>query len=120
MNVDLKSSIEQLHQVLVAGKQTSEASVIGAVLSYEDGSDEFWKKLASLDIWGGAGSVFDQAFATMGDLPKDEYKRLTLQFLKLLLPIGEEVITAGRSTPFVQRAVKLLPELRSDFAKRAP
>lgn len=69
-----------------------------------DGGEKRGAQLAvtSLEIWGGVGSLFDQAFV------KNSEDSLSLQFNRVRLELGGLIEKEGRSTHFVRSANMVL------------
>lgn len=69
-------------------------------------SDEFWQEITSLDIWGGSGSLLDQAFIEGRNA---ELMRAELD--ALLFQLSEYLIQSGHTTRFVISANLVLRKL---------
>lgn len=100
--VHLMRALKQMHTLLRDGGEKRGAQLIARILKLNYGSDEFWSAVTSLEIWGGAGSLFDQAFV------KNSEDSLRLQFNRALLELGGLIEKEGRSTHFVRSANMVL------------
>jgi len=103
----LVASVTRLIEVLETCGCDRDASILQAVLELPMGSPEFYQRASSVDIWGGSGSLFDQAFVGSGII---HYRRI---FLRELLAFGLLLQRAGHSTRFVDSAVQVLRELQN-------
>lgn len=122
MSTTLVENISLIHDLLDKAGQTQEAKAFQKVLVAEPESDEFWTRLASIDIWGGAGSVFDQAFVEYtpaSGLTEKQFRELQLLYLPLLREIGQNLIQSRYSTRFVERAVNALPSIEAYWRRLA-
>lgn len=112
MNNVIISTVQELHDVLVKGQQDYEASVICRLLQYQSDTTEFWDQAAAIEIWGGSGSVFDQAFVrdpeNISQIEPVYFDALAKRYQSLLLRLGELIIENGSSNRFVDRAVNAL------------
>ncbi len=95
-------ALEKMEAVLRDGEETRGARLVARILKLHYGSEEFWSEVAGLEIWGGAGSLFDQAFV------KNSEDSLRLQFNRVLLELGGLIEKEGRSTHFVRSANMVL------------
>lgn len=98
-------ALEQMEAILRDGEETRGAPLIARILRLNYGSEEFWAAVTDLEIWGGAGSLFDQAFV------KDSEDHLSLEFYRVLLDLGGLIEKEGRSTHFVRSATMVLRQL---------
>lgn len=110
MNEDLTSRIvetlKQLLTLLHEGGETRGASLISDAIGLDHGSDEFWQAVASREIWGGSGSLFDQAFAESKDA--DPVRK---EFDGLMLQLSDLLEESGHANSFVRSANLVLSRL---------
>jgi hypothetical protein len=103
--VHLMRALKQIHALLRDGGEKQGARLLARLLKLDYGSEEFWSAVTGLEIWGGSGSLFDQAFV------KNSEDSLRLQFNRVLLELGGLIEKEGRSTHFVRSANMVLRQL---------
>ncbi len=77
---ELRNILFRLSALLKQGGETDNAERIEVIL--EGGENELWQFLVSNELWGGAGSIADQALI--------ENKALRKKLQELLIELGEE------------------------------
>lgn len=91
--------------------QSDFVDALVGVRDNEPGSTAFEEAIQSRTIWGGSGSIFDQAFADISQcegLEKMEFNRRRQEFLTLLLELGERQLVQNGSNAFIQNRVDTL------------
>jgi hypothetical protein len=86
MNDKIKKLLEQIQVVYRQSKHDSQSGIIADLL--ESDEDKLWSFLTSNSLWGGSGSIADQAF-----IDEPELRR---QLESLLIKLGEEQILQGK------------------------
>ena len=86
MDDKIKKLLEQIQVVYRQSKHDSQSGIIADLL--ESGEDKLWSFLTSNSLWGGSGSIADQAL-----IDEPELRR---QLESLLIKLGEEQIHQGR------------------------
>ena len=88
-NIDeqyLTEILKNLRDLLIQGKHNEFAAYIDSILQEQD-TDLVFKLINSNEIWGGAGSIADQAFAVVDDVD------LSVRFKNQLVILAEFVIS---------------------------
>jgi hypothetical protein len=86
MDDKVKKLLEQIQVVYKQSKHDFQSEIIADLL--ESDEDKLWSFLTSNSLWGGSGSIADQAF-----IDEPELRR---QLESLLIKLGEEQILQGK------------------------
>lgn len=91
--------LDQALSLFEEGHNAQGVSIFSRISQLKYDSDDFWKEITSLEIWGGSGSLFDQAFV-IGEDAELLRKRLD----QLLLELSEVIIQTKHANHFVASA----------------
>ncbi len=86
MSDKVKNILKEIKSLLEAGKEYYNFGLIKNILNSDE--EELWNFLTSNELWGGAGSIADQALLDNKDL------RIRLE--KLLIKLGDIQIAKDR------------------------
>jgi hypothetical protein len=95
-------ALERMQVLLREGQETYGAQLLANIFKLQYDSEAFWRAVTSLEIWGGSGSLFDQAFVKNSEDP------LRHQFNQALLELSDLIETEGRATHFIRSAAAVL------------
>jgi hypothetical protein len=82
---DLERILKRLKAILDSNTDRFASSLLNRLLEAKVGTLEFWDLAASLDVWGGSGSIADQAGMAIKD--REQQK----QFCKLMAEFADHV-----------------------------
>lgn len=102
--IHLMRALERLQAILQEGRERQGGRLLLSILKRDYGSEEFWAAVTGLEIWGGSGSLFDQAFVNS----TEELIPLRQQFYRVMLELSGLIEREGRSTHFVRSAGAVL------------
>ncbi len=100
MNKIIKHKLIELGNLLKSGGETLYASNLKNSLN--DSNDKMWNYLTSNELWGGSGSIADQALIESSDLRK--------QLQHLLIELGNLQIKENRANIRTQMWVSAFSE----------
>ncbi len=97
--VHLKKYLQQIHDILHA-HQSMEADWIQSLVELCN-HDELllYKELNSKHMWGGAGSVANEALADNPGIEEWQWNAEIQQFRELMIEIGQHLIDRGNAYP---------------------
>ena len=96
---DIKTTLERLHQILLS-HQSSEADWLADVIACCDVDEiKLFENLNSKRMWGGAGSVANEALADNCGLEEWQWRIEIQEFRELMITLGEYLMTRENSYP---------------------
>lgn len=110
----IQQLLNEMRDILVRHGYRQEAEHIGAIILLDMNSPEFLVKANSNEIWGGAGSIGDQAFVTSSSQPYAIWDRDRKRFFLLMSRFGEFLLTR----PSLNRRVSAQVEFFKKLSKR--
>ena len=96
---DIRTTLERLQQILLS-HQSSEAAWLAEVVAYCDVDEiKLFEKLNSKRMWGGAGSVANEALADNCGIEDWQWRAEIQEFRELMIALGEYLMTRENSYP---------------------
>ena len=96
---DVKKNLLQLHEIL-KNHQSIETAWIESLIEFCDGDERvLYKELNSKRMWGGAGSVANEALADNTGSEDWIWNAEIQQFRELMIELGEHLIQRGNAYP---------------------
>lgn len=96
---DIKTTLQRLHQILLS-HQSSEADWLEEVIAYCDVDEaRLFEALNSKCMWGGAGSVANEALADNCGIDDWQWRSEILEFRELMIALGEYLMARESSYP---------------------
>jgi hypothetical protein len=96
---DTRTTLERLYDILQS-HHSSEAAWLAEVLTYCDSDeDRLFEKLNSKHMWGGAGSVANEALADNCCIEEWQWRVEIREFRELMIALGEYLMTRGHAYP---------------------
>lgn len=96
---DIKTILQRLQQILLS-HQSSEAVWLADVTAYCDIDEiKLFENLNSIRMWGGAGSVANEALADNCGIEEWQWRAEIQEFRELMIALGEYLMARGNSYP---------------------
>ena len=96
---DIRTTLERLQQILLS-HHSSEAAWLAEVVAYCDVDEiKLFEKLNSKRMWGGAGSVANEALADNCGIEDWQWRAEIREFRELMIALGEYLMTRENSYP---------------------
>jgi len=96
---DIKTTLQRLQQILIS-HQSSEADWLADVIACCDSDEEtLFARLNSKHMWGGAGSVANEALADNCGLEEWQWRVEIREFRELMIALGEYLMARGDAYP---------------------
>ena len=101
MEHDVKDVLTRLRDLLQRVPTVYGVQRIEELIELDPETDEFWKKLNSNSIWGGAGSLWDIVFSDFDfdSRPEREYRMYKAEFDTLMKQLGDIARAHGNHNP---------------------
>ncbi|MCW9046919.1 MAG: hypothetical protein OQK46_02480 [Gammaproteobacteria bacterium] len=101
MNIsDIKNNLQQLHEIL-KNHQSIETAWLEDLIELCDAGDELalYRELNSKHMWGGAGSVANEALADNTGSEDWIWNAEIQQFRELMIELGQHLMQRGNAYP---------------------
>ena len=96
---DIKTTLQRLHQILVS-HQSSEADWLAELISTCDVDEtKLFEALNSKRMWGGTGSVANEALADNCGIEEWQWRCEIQEFRELMISLGEYLMSRENSYP---------------------
>ena len=96
---DIKQNLQRLHAILAA-HQSVEADWVAELIELADSDqDTLYARLNSKHMWGGAGSVANEALADNCGIDDWQWQFEIQDFRELMIALGEHLMARGQSYP---------------------
>ena len=96
---DLKTTLERIYQILLSHK-SMEAGWLASVIELCDGDEaDLFEQLNSKHMWGGAGSVANEALADNWGIDEWQWRLEIQEFRELMISLGEYLMDRGNAYP---------------------
>ena len=96
---DIKTTLQRLHQILLS-HQSSEAVWLADVITYCDIDEiKLFENLNSKRMWGGAGSIANEALADNYGIEEWQWRVEIREFRELMIALGEYLMARENSYP---------------------
>lgn len=96
---DIKTTLHRVHEILLS-HHSSEADWLSQVITYCDVDEvKLYKSLNSKHMWGGAGSIANEALADNCGIDQWQWNFEIQEFRELMIALGEYLMTRGNAYP---------------------
>jgi len=97
--VDLKKILQQLHDIL-KNHRSVESAWLETLIELCDGDElALYRELNSKHMWGGAGSVANEALADNPGMEEWIWNAEIQQFRELMIELGQHLMDRGNAYP---------------------
>ena len=97
--LDIKATLQRLHQILISHK-SSDVDWLEQVTGYCDVDEsKLYKNLNSKHMWGGAGSIANEALADNCGIDEWQWRFEIQEFRELMIVLGEHLMARGNANP---------------------
>lgn len=105
----VETAVSVLSRLMIVLKQGNEPGVrlLSDILNLERDSEAFWRATTGLELWGGSGSLFDQAFVDN----RADTKLLRDEYYLLMFDLSWLIEQCGHANRFTRSASMVLREL---------
>ena len=99
--IDVKNNLQQLHEILKNHQSIETAWIESLIELCDSGGDELalYKELNSKHMWGGAGSLANEALADNPGIEEWIWNAEIQQFRELMIELGEHLMQRGNAYP---------------------
>jgi len=96
---DIQQNLQRLHVILVT-HQSVEADCVAELVELADSDTEaLYARLNSKHMWGGAGSVANEALADNCGIEDWQWQFEIQDFRELMIALGEHLMARGQAYP---------------------
>lgn len=99
--IDVKNNLQQLHEILKNHQSIETAWIVSLIELCDSGGGELalYKELNSKHMWGGAGSLANEALADNPGIEEWIWNAEIQQFRELMIELGEHLMQRGNAYP---------------------
>lgn len=96
---DIKSTLQRMHQILVS-HQSNDAVWLAELIALSDtDEDKLFEYLNSKRMWGGAGSIANEALADNPGIEEWIWRAEIQEYRQLMIALGEYLMSRGNAYP---------------------
>lgn len=104
--VTMQDELEQLAALLDSQEAGAAYRLRCLSLLQARGEDRFWVEVNANEIWGGAGSLADQAFVVNPGVPPEVWQVQRRKFHELMIRLGRALLAHGNANPRISMWVE--------------
>ncbi|HEY9050036.1 MAG TPA: hypothetical protein VIQ03_00745 [Gammaproteobacteria bacterium] len=96
---DILTTLNRIHGILQHHPSDSSAWLASIIELYHSDKDAFYRELNSKHMWGGAGSIANQALADNPGMESWIWQSEIREFRELMIELGNHLQSRGSSYP---------------------
>ena len=97
--IDIRDTLQRIHEILKSHPGDDAAWLASVIALYETDETRFYKALNSKRLWGGAGSVANQALADNPGIDERVWHEDIRRFRELMIELGTHLQERGNAYP---------------------
>jgi hypothetical protein len=96
---DIQTTLNRIHEILQHHPGDSADWLVAVIRRYEEDEPGFYQALNSKRMWGGAGSIANQALADNPGMDETVWQHEIRQFRELMIELGTQLQARGNEYP---------------------
>lgn len=97
--MDIQTNLQRIHQILHNHQSDSADCVANLLILYSGDETKFYQELNSKRMWGGAGSIANEALADNPGIEGWIWQAEIQEFRELMIELGRHLMKQGNAYP---------------------